>query len=321
MKSKSTADSQTALSDVRAQLQNLPRSVVYSRLSAFQQESARSLLASLERILSASETDPPSEADLPQALARRFVSPGGKHLLKVFSRANIWDMDSLERFVLDVRQVDPLATGQPLQTYEASRQMVRSYVHAALYSLIAVCMVLMLDFSKIRHVLLALTPLAMGTLLLFGLLGWLGIPLNPANMIVLPLILGIGIDDGVHVVHDYRQQFNWRRQHDRGTNGSGRLLGPYRLGASTATAIVMTSLTTMVGFGSLMVADHRGLQSLGRVLTIGVACCLLTSLIALPAFLKLISRQEPADSEADSSENLEDAPATVSANQGASQTA
>ena len=112
-----------------------------------------------------------------------------------------------------------------------------------------------------------------GLLMLFGLMGLLNIPLNPANMIVLPLILGIGIDDGVHVVHDFRRQ-----------------AGRYRLSSSTATAVLITSLTTMVGFGSLMTAHHQGLQSLGRVLTIGVICCLLSSVVILPALLCWLTR-------------------------------
>jgi uncharacterized membrane protein YdfJ with MMPL/SSD domain len=95
------------------------------------------------------------------------------------------------------------------------------------------------------------------------------------------LILGIGIDDGVHVVHDFRRQ-----------------RGPYRMSASTASAVLITSLTTMVGFGSLMIASHRGLQSLGRVLTIGVSCCLFTSLVMLPALLAWLTRNRaPSDEE------------------------
>jgi hypothetical protein len=121
-------------------------------------------------------------------------------------------------------------------------------------------------------------PVGLGMLLLFGLLGWLGEPLNPANMIVLPLILGIGVDDGVHVVHDYL-----------------RRKGAYRMSPSTASAVLLTSLTTMVGFGSLMIASHRGLQSLGRVLTIGVTCCLFTSLIMLPAALEWATEDEQPD--------------------------
>jgi predicted RND superfamily exporter protein len=127
---------------------------------------------------------------------------------------------------------------------------------------------------------LALVPVALGMLQLFGLMSWLGIPLNPANMIVLPLILGIGLDDGVHVLHDFRL-----------------CAGRYCLSRSTATAILLTSLTTMVGFGSMMIADHRGLQSLGRVLTIGVLCCLISSVILLPALLCWFTRNRPDSSK------------------------
>ena len=77
---------------------------------------------------------------------------------------------------------------------------------------------------------------------MFGLLGLLNIPLNPANMIALPLILGIGVDYGVHIVHEYREQ-----------------TGPYRMSPGTAVAVLVDALTTIMGFGSLMVASHQGL--------------------------------------------------------------
>jgi predicted RND superfamily exporter protein len=156
--------------------------------------------------------------------------------------------------------------------------MQSSYIHAAIYSALAVAIILMLDFHSLRLSLLAMAPMALGLLQLLGVLGWLGIPLNPANMIVLPLILGIGIDDGVHVVHDFL----------------GRS-GPYRVSRSTASAVVLTSATTMVGFGSMMLARHRGLQSLGQVLTLGVLCCLVTSLAGLPALLSCLGRRRSAE--------------------------
>ena len=108
---------------------------------------------------------------------------------------------------------------------------------------------------------------------MFGVLGILGIDLNPANLIVLPLVLGIGVDDGVHVIHDFYSQ-------RRG----------YRMSSSTINAIVLTSLTSMIGFGSMLVAAHRGLQSVGLVLVVGVGSCLFVSLVTLPAVLTLIDR-------------------------------
>jgi len=180
----------------------------------------------------------------------------------------------MKQFVAAVRSVDPNATGNPLQIYEASNQMRRSYEEAALYALLIIVPVVFLDFRSVGYTLLALLPLGVGMLQMFGLMGLLEIPLNPANMIVLPLILGIGIDAGVHVVHDYRAQ-----------------RGPYRVSSSTASAVVINSLTNMAGFGSLMFASHRGLQSLGRVLTLGLTCCLFTALVMLPAMLSLRSRR------------------------------
>jgi hopanoid biosynthesis associated RND transporter like protein HpnN len=253
---------------IAAELQRLPARDCYRRLADYQQRLATDLLAQLRALRQVSDPRPPSLSDLPPSLVTRFVSHRGRYLLRIYGKGSIWDMDALSTFVADVRRVDPQATGKPLQTYEASRQMQQSYMEAAIYSLLAVSTILMINFRSIRAVLLAMLPLAVGTLQMLGILGLLGLPLNPANMIVLPLILGIGIDDGVHVVHDARTQ-----------------KGRYRLTNSTAMAVLMTSLTSMLGFGSLMIANHRGLQSLGRVLTLGVSCCLFASLLILPAIL------------------------------------
>jgi predicted RND superfamily exporter protein len=244
---------------------------------------AGDLLSRMHALRGMSNPEPPRLTDLPEGLTTRFVGTNNKLLLKVYSKESIWDMDKLERFVRQVRSVDPAATGQPLQTYFASRQMQRSYVAAAGYALLAVTVVLLLDFASIGYALLAIAPVGLGMVQMFGIMGWLDIPLNPANMIVLPLILGIGLDDGVHVVHDLRAQ-----------------RGRYRLSSSTATAVVITSLTTMVGFGSLMIAEHRGLQSLGRVLTIGVSCCMVSSIVVLPALLTWITRRRDAGRREDS---------------------
>ena len=265
---------------IRTVLRQTPEGESYRRLSQYQRHVAEDLLKGLRSLAEVSNPEPPNYSDLPEGLVARFLGPEGRHLMKVYSRGDIWDMDAMERFVHDVRSVDPKATGNPLQTFEASRQMKRSYEQAACYALIAIFIVLYLDFRNLRHTLLAMLPVGLGMLLLFGVLGWLRDPLNPANMIVLPLILGIGVDDGVHVVHDYL-----------------RRKGAYRMSPSTASAVLITSLTTMVGFGSLMIAGHQGLQSLGRVLTIGVTCCLFTSLVMLPAALAWGTENEEFESE------------------------
>jgi len=280
--SPAAARIQRQLEMIRDSLRRLPLDECCQRLSDYQHYVAGDLLSRLHTLRSMANPEPPQWSDLPQGLVARFVAMDGKkYLLKIYSKADIWDMDAMEKFVREVRSVDSRVTGNPLQTYEASREMQRSYIQSAWYALAGILVALYFDFRSLRYTLLAMVPLCLGMVQMFGMLGWLSLPLNPANMIVLPLILGIGVDNGVHVVHDFR---------------SSR--GRYRLSPSTASAVLLTSLTTMVGFGSLMIASHRGLQSLGRVLTIGVSCCLVSSLVILPAILAWITRHLREEQEA-----------------------
>jgi uncharacterized protein len=258
---------------VRDLLRRMPLSDCYAQLSRFQQEMAGDLLSRLHILKSIADPEPPKLTDLPSSLVDRFVGQHGKHLLKIFGRGDMWDTKALGHFVEEVRTVDSQVTGNPLQAHEASLEMKRSYQEAAIYSLLVIIGVLVLDFKSLNYAILAALPLGVGVLQMFGLLGVLGIALNPANLIALPLILGIGVDYGVHIVHEFRESE-----------------GVYRMSPGTAVAVLVDALTTLVGFGSLMIATHQGLQSLGRVLTLGVTCCLFTSLVMLPALLTLLTK-------------------------------
>jgi uncharacterized protein len=240
----------------------------YRALAAFQQRAAGDLLSRLHALAAVADPAPPALDDLPPSLVERFVGSSGRHLLKIYGRGDIWHFDALERFVQDVRSVDPRATGNPLQAYEGSLEMKRSYEQAGLYSLIVILAVLWLDFRSLTYSALAVLPLAVGIAQMLGLMGLVGIDLNPANLIGIPLIMGIAVDYGVHIVHDFLER-----------------PGPYRMSASTANSVLVDALTTILGFGALMVASHKGLESLGRVLTLGVTTCTVTSLVLLPALL------------------------------------
>jgi len=262
---------------VRDLLRRLPTADCYALLTRFQQEMAGDLLSRLHILKSISNPAPPALTDLPASLVNRFVGQHGKHLLKIYGRGDIWDTAALRRFVTDVRTVDAHATGNPMQAHEASLEMKRSYQEAAIYALLVIMAVLVIDFKSLRMAGLAAVPLGIGILQMFGLLGWLNIPLNPANLIALPLIMGLGVDYGVHILHEFRETE-----------------GPYRMSPGTAVAVLVDALTTLVGYGSLMIATHQGLQSLGRVLTLGVTCCLFTSLVMLPAALTWFTRNRKA---------------------------
>lgn len=242
-------------------------------LRDYQARLSTDLLTRLKGLEAVSGTEPVGPADLSPTLVSRFLSPQGKWLLQIYPAAQIWDIEPMRKFIADVRSVDPEATGTPLQTYEASRAIKRSYETIGLYALVAVCVLLLIDFRNVRDCVLALLPPLAGAGLMFGLLALLKIDLNPANLIVLPLVIGLGVDGGVHVVHDFRQ----RR-------------GAYAPSASVINAIIVNATTTMVGFGSMMIASHQGLYSLGLVLTIGVGTCLLVAVLLVPAILTFISR-------------------------------
>ncbi len=298
-------------------------------LSEYQQRLTGSLLTQMTLLAESADPEPVTIKDLPSPLASRFVSSDGRWLLQVYPKEPIWDIDPLRAFVNDVRTVDPEVTGTPLQNYEASQQIMQSYQHAAVYALVVVTFVLLvnflgpdgalkttlpsiiitgcvaaaqfsklgevnwwillgsfmtlmlsisvvLNFRSVAFTMLALVPPVLGGLLSYGALSILGISFNPANLILLPLILGIGVDDGVHVLHDFHSQ-----------------PGSYRLSPSTMNAIVLTSLTSMIGFGSMMIAAHRGLYSVGLVLVIGVGSCLFVSLVPLPAILTVFCKLIP----------------------------
>src|SRR5205823_10634494 len=114
--------------------------------------------------------------------------------------------------------------------------------------------------------------------LALGIMGMFGVSLNPANMIAFPLILGVGVDNGVHILHDYRLR-----------RAEGKSTISYPIGRG----VLVKALTTMIGFGTLMISSQRGLAGLGFILTLGVACCMLTALVFLPAILRMLGPAQP----------------------------
>ncbi len=266
-------DLQQRLQRLGVLLQQLPPAECYARLAEFQQSMAQDLLARLYALRAAANPQPPQLGDLPESLVARFVGRNGKHLMKIYAKGDIWDISAMEQFVRELRGIDKNITGNPVQIYEASLQMKRSYEQATWFALCTILPFIFLNLGTLRDTCLAVLPLGLCMLQLFGIMGFLNVPLNAANMISLPLMLGMGVDNGINIIYDFRRQ-----------------QGKYRISPSTAVAVMLNTLTTMVGFAVLMLADHRGLQSLGRVLTIGMGCCLFTSLVMLPAMLTWLTR-------------------------------
>jgi len=254
------------------------------RLQQFDDFLTRDLADDLHKLFDVSTPATIALTDLPPSLRERYVGQGGQWLLQVFAKDSLWEFDALARFVEEIHSVDPDATGKPFATLEGLKCMKYGFEWAGLYALLAIVAVFYVEFRSLGRTLLGLAPLAMGMIMALGVMSLFGWPLNPANMIALWLILGVGADNGIHVLHDY-------------VFHRGR--GQYMLRRSTGLGIMVKALTTIIGFGSLMISQHRGLASLGFILTLGVGCCMLTALVFLPPLLRLLSLQIPAPQRED----------------------
>jgi hypothetical protein len=270
------AELRTNLAGLRGRLEEAPEKDMALRLCEYEQKLTGDLAEDLRQLRDVSQPVLLAVADLPPDLRERYIGQSGKWLLRVFGKECLWEYHPLAEFVQQIASVDPNATGKPISTLDGLRMMKHGFEWAGVYALAVIVAVLFWDFRKLRYVLMALAPLGMGILLTLGIMGLCGWPLNPANMIGFPLILGVGVDNGVHVLHDYLSR-NRRRS--------------YMLSHTTGQGIMTSALTTVVGFGALMISSHRGLIGLGFILTLGVTACMVCALVFLPAVLHLISNR------------------------------
>lgn len=255
----------------------------------------------LQQLRTLLDAEAPTIKHLPNSIRDRLWHDSGIFQLRIFPKGNVWDREPLERFIKDIESIDSKVTGHPVQTYYASGELQESYYSASLYALIAVSVLLLLNFGNPLHVLAAMLPALMGLVSLLALMTWFDTPLNPANMIALPLVLGIGVDDGVHLTEQFRQR-RWgigsatanslSSDSDELDETLETIRPAYTIEPGTNLAILLTSVSTMLGFGSLMVAHHRGLFSLGWVLTVGIGLCWLFSVSILPALFSAVVHWE-----------------------------
>ncbi|MBI4567452.1 MAG: MMPL family transporter [Planctomycetes bacterium] len=244
-----------------------------ARAGAFEAEFLGELRRKLDDFVSRLPAGPVHPDDLPPFLASRLVGKSGKLALLVYPEADIYDHAPMRAFYNALSTIDGNVTGAVVQILLSSEYMKRGFESAAVYAALAILALLFLDFRHLPSLLLALMPLAVGALVTSGAMAATDtLRFNLANFFAVPILLGIGIDDGVHIVHRFRQC---------GDAGEAA--------RNTGLAVVMTSVTTATGFLCIgLLSHHRGIQSFGYVLAIGVMLCMATSLWALPALLSLL---------------------------------
>lgn len=228
------------------------------------------------RLRQALEAGPVRRQDLPPAMRSRWVAPDGRERVQVLPAEKLDTPKKIRAFVEAVRVEEPNITGTPVNDVGSADVAIRAFQHSFGLALIATAAALLILLGNARASALVLMALLLAGLLTAALSVLVDIPFSIANIITLPLLLGVGVDAGIHIV--YR-----RRSLDH--------LGGGLLDTATGRAILYSALTTIAGFGNLAIARHRALSGMGGLLTIGMMSVLIYTLVVLPA---IMSRPEPA---------------------------
>jgi uncharacterized protein len=244
------------------------------KLADFQQALFIDVRETFDSIRNQDDSGSMRPQDLPDPIRNRFVGVTGKHLLQVYPKKDVWNRTEQEEFIRGLRKIDPQVTGTPVQLYEYTTLLKKSFEQAAVYSLIAISILVYIHFRKLSCVILSLLPVGVGFLWMLGVMGVFDIAFNPANVMTLPLMVGIGVTNGIHILNRFAEE-----QH------------PSILARSTGKAVLVSGLTTIAGFGSLVLAQHQGIRSLGIIMATGVTTCMVVGLTFLPALLNLLDKR------------------------------
>lgn len=209
--------------------------------------------------------------DLPERLRDLFLWDG-TYLLRIYPRGSIFKEHVLDSFVREIRSVDPNVIGTPVAFYVFSTAMKNACIQASVYSVTTIFVLLMLSFRSVGMSLLVLIPLLLGTLWTVGVMGLAGVEFNLANSMFMPLVVGAGVEYGIIILQRWKE----------------RNAPPGDLPFSTGKGVIVAALSTTIGFGTLMVSEHRGIFSLGFVAWEGSLCVLVSAIIVLPAILALM---------------------------------
>lgn len=222
------------------------------------------------RLKTAIETEAIRREDLPGDLVSRMIASDGQVRVQTFPRHDLGNEAAFVRFTEEVQSIDPLAAGVAINLVGFGRATRSSFEQALLSAIAIITALLFALWRRVGPVLLVLSPLALSSLMTVAAMVLLDIPFNFGNIIVIPLLLGIGVDSGIHLVH-------------RAQQSGGRAAD--LMDSTTARAVFYSALTTTVSFGTLAFSSHRGMASLGVVLSIGMVATVIGNLIVLPALL------------------------------------
>ena len=243
--------------------------------SGFQLAIATGVNADVARLKGWFSAQPYGFDDLPDNIRQRFYQPDVGYLLNVLPAGDMTDRQQTDRFVAEVMAVAPNVAGRTIMEWGIGKVVVESFQMAVGIAVVAITLLLAIYFRQVLPVILVLIPLGLTTLFTFAFIQLSGMTLNMANILVVPLIFGLGVDTGIHVVHRYHQSYSLREM----------------LFSSTSKAVLISALTTIGTFISLSFSPHKGAASIGMLLSVAITLLLLTTFIVLPALLSVFDRR------------------------------
>ena len=228
---------------------------------------AEPLRSSLERLRQELDPQPITTEIIPSDLAREWITPDGRARVRVLPKGDPDDTAILSNFVAAVLAVQPNATGEAVALYESGNTVVRAFMEAGIFALSAIAVLLWIALRRIGDVLLTLVPLLVAGVVTLELCVVLGLPLNFANIIALPLLLGVGVAFKIYYVTAWRA-------------------GKTALLQSVLTrAVIFSAMTTATAFGSLWMSSHPGTSSMGKLMGLALVCTMAAAVLFQPALM------------------------------------
>jgi hopanoid biosynthesis associated RND transporter like protein HpnN len=250
-------------------LDSLPEELRPAILDKLQQALLSALPATMQKLKAGLEAEPVTLESLPTALKRRWLSENGLYRVQVTPKKDLNDLENLREFIREAQKVDPDVTDLPVTYLESMNEVIQSFVQAFSIALVAITLLLLVILRSVKDTLLVLLPLLLASVFTAAATVVFKVPFNFANIIALPLLFGLGVDSGIHMVH---------RLHYLDSDEESLL------GTSEAQGVFYGALTTIFSFSSLAFTSHQGTASMGILLSVGLLMTLICALVVLPAF-------------------------------------
>jgi hopanoid biosynthesis associated RND transporter like protein HpnN len=279
---KTDAHERAALIDFKKQLQD-----ILIELDARQQPSRRMFIEKVQTTLLGTLPNVMNElsagfnakevtlADLPADIKDRWLSKNGSYRIQIFPKKDLNDLTSLEEFITQVQSVAPETTDLPIMYWESMKEVVSAFQQAIVIALITIALLLFAIRRNLADTALVMTPLILAGLFTMASAVLTNTPINFANIIALPLLLGLGVDNGIHMVEKLHHSLSEEQN-------------IYQ--SSTARAMFYGALTTASSFAGLAFSPHQGIASMGLIITIGIFWIMVCTFVILPALSKLVLR-------------------------------